>query len=123
MAIAFSTCLPSTCKSWEISLSSNEAYRRKSRKIYDFLLDNDQYGGRLDNYIMKVPEDGEWSGNSEIYALSETLNVRITLFQENLQVSTIGDSTSNHIKTIYFAYKRSSRHDSSVIPLQHHAPT
>jgi len=89
--------------------------QENKEKFNNFLNDDDEFGGRLDLYIQKMSQDGEWGGHFEMFALSEALKIRICLFQETLNFITIGSFQENQSQTIYLAYNRSRRHYNSAI--------
>jgi len=51
--------------------------QENSEKFNNFLVDNDVTGGRLDFYIKRMSQDGQWGGHFEMMALSEALNIQI----------------------------------------------
>jgi len=59
-------------------------------KFNSYLIDDDEFKGRLDFYVDYMCNDGIWGGNMEIFALSEAFKIKICLFQESLKILTIG---------------------------------
>jgi hypothetical protein len=58
--------------------------QRHSDEFKDFLLlqDNHDDISDLDSYIQKIVQNGEWGGNSELYAAAWLYGVNITIYSQ-----------------------------------------